>query len=116
MAVVFDKLNQVYKEYLEAEQTYSAVSHAPPGHTGPSPHRPLPPQGARTCNTHLVRVSQAMEAGSSRGSAAHKRPIRTQAVVDQSDMYTHVLSPFTEGKVRGCVRVCVCVRLRVVGR
>uniref|UniRef100_G3N758 Regulator of MON1-CCZ1 n=1 Tax=Gasterosteus aculeatus aculeatus TaxID=481459 RepID=G3N758_GASAC len=64
VAVVFDKLNQVYKEYLEAEQTYSA----------------------------------AMEAGPSRGSAAHKRPIRTQAVVDQSDMYTHVLSPFTEGK------------------
>uniref|UniRef100_A0A673AYP0 Uncharacterized protein n=1 Tax=Sphaeramia orbicularis TaxID=375764 RepID=A0A673AYP0_9TELE len=64
VATVFDKLNQVYKEYLEAEQTYTA----------------------------------AMESGASRGSAAQKRPIRTQAVIDQSDMYTHVLSAFTERK------------------
>ncbi|XP_056290628.1 regulator of MON1-CCZ1 complex [Pseudoliparis swirei] len=64
VATVFDKLNQVYKEYLEAEQSYTA----------------------------------AVESGPSRGSAAQKRPIRTQAVVDQSDMYTHVLSPFTERK------------------
>ncbi|XP_068568876.1 regulator of MON1-CCZ1 complex [Cebidichthys violaceus] len=64
VATVFDKLNQVYKEYLEAEQSYTV----------------------------------AMESGPSRGSAAQKRPIRTQAVVDQSDMYTHVLSSFTEGK------------------
>lgn len=26
VATVFDKLNQVYKEYLEAEQTYTVVS------------------------------------------------------------------------------------------
>uniref|UniRef100_A0A8C2XLL5 Regulator of MON1-CCZ1 n=1 Tax=Cyclopterus lumpus TaxID=8103 RepID=A0A8C2XLL5_CYCLU len=64
VATVFDKLNQVYKEYLEAEQSYTA----------------------------------AVESGPSRGSAAPKRPVRTQAVVDQSDMYTHVLSPFTERK------------------
>uniref|UniRef100_A0A3P9CZ72 Regulator of MON1-CCZ1 n=2 Tax=Haplochromini TaxID=319058 RepID=A0A3P9CZ72_9CICH len=64
VATVFDKLNQVYKDYLEAEQSYT----------------------------------QAMESGPSRGSAAQKRPVRTQAVIDQSDMYTHVLSSFTERK------------------
>ncbi|KAJ0059836.1 hypothetical protein NL108_013759 [Boleophthalmus pectinirostris] len=64
VATVFDKLNQVYKEYLEAEQSYA----------------------------------QAMESGARGGSAAQKRPIRTQAVIDQSDMYTHVLSAFTEKK------------------
>ncbi|KAG7276393.1 hypothetical protein CRUP_021904 [Coryphaenoides rupestris] len=64
VATVFDKLNQVYKEYLEAEQTYTL----------------------------------AMESGPSRNSAAQKRPVRTQAVIDQSDMYTHVLSSFTERK------------------
>lgn len=64
VATVFDKLNQVYKEYLEAEQTYTV----------------------------------AMESGPGRGSAAQKRPVRTQAVIDQSDMYTHVLSSFTEKK------------------
>lgn len=26
MATIFDKLNQVYKEYLEAEQSYTVVS------------------------------------------------------------------------------------------
>uniref|UniRef100_A0A8C5CJ49 Mic1 domain-containing protein n=1 Tax=Gadus morhua TaxID=8049 RepID=A0A8C5CJ49_GADMO len=64
VATVFDKLNQVYKEYLEAEQMYTL----------------------------------AMESGPSRNSAAQKRPVRTQAVIDQSDMYTHVLSSFTERK------------------
>ncbi|MEQ2158723.1 hypothetical protein GOODEAATRI_015345 [Goodea atripinnis] len=64
VATVFDKLNQVYKEYLEAEQSYTAE----------------------------------MESGPSRGAAAQKRPVRTQAVIDQSDMYTHVLSSFTERK------------------
>uniref|UniRef100_A0A3Q3FF91 Regulator of MON1-CCZ1 n=1 Tax=Labrus bergylta TaxID=56723 RepID=A0A3Q3FF91_9LABR len=64
VATVFDKLNQVYKEYLEAEQTYTV----------------------------------AMESGPSRGNSAQKRPVRTQAVIDQSDMYTHVLSNFTERK------------------
>uniref|UniRef100_A0A6Q2YWI9 Mic1 domain-containing protein n=1 Tax=Esox lucius TaxID=8010 RepID=A0A6Q2YWI9_ESOLU len=64
VATVFDKLNQVYKEYLEAEQTYTL----------------------------------AMESGPSRGSAPRERPVRTQAVIDQSDMYTHVLSTFTENK------------------
>lgn len=29
VASVFDKLNQVYKEYLEAEQSYATVSHGP---------------------------------------------------------------------------------------
>uniref|UniRef100_A0ABI7WHN7 Regulator of MON1-CCZ1 n=1 Tax=Felis catus TaxID=9685 RepID=A0ABI7WHN7_FELCA len=40
----------------------------------------------------------AVEAGPSRCSPLLKRPVRTQAVVDQSDMYTHVLSVFTEKK------------------
>ncbi|XP_019745566.1 regulator of MON1-CCZ1 complex [Hippocampus comes] len=64
VASVFDKLNQVYKDFLEAEQSYSA----------------------------------AVEAGPARGGVPHKRPIRSQAVIDQSDMYTHVLSAFTERK------------------
>ncbi|XP_071184568.1 regulator of MON1-CCZ1 complex-like isoform X2 [Salvelinus alpinus] len=64
VATVFDKLNQVYKEYLEAEQTYTV----------------------------------ATESGPSRGSAAREWPVRTQAVIDQSDMYTHVLSSFSEKK------------------
>lgn len=64
IATVFDKLNQVYKEYLEADQNYILV----------------------------------MESGASRGSSTQKRPVRTQAVIDQSDMYTHVLSVFTEKK------------------
>uniref|UniRef100_A0A3B3TGX0 Regulator of MON1-CCZ1 n=1 Tax=Paramormyrops kingsleyae TaxID=1676925 RepID=A0A3B3TGX0_9TELE len=64
VATVFDKLSQVYKEYLEAEQSYTT----------------------------------AVESGASRASTVHKRPVRTQAVIDQSDMYTHVLSTFTERK------------------
>ncbi|MBN3284617.1 RMC1 protein, partial [Polyodon spathula] len=64
IATVFDKLNQVYKEYLEVEQSYT----------------------------------MAVETGQSRGNPAQKRPVRTQAVIDQSDMYTHVLSVFTEKK------------------
>ncbi|XP_037661480.1 regulator of MON1-CCZ1 complex isoform X2 [Choloepus didactylus] len=40
----------------------------------------------------------AVEAGQSRSSPLLKRPVRTQAVVDQSDMYTHVLSVFVERK------------------
>uniref|UniRef100_A0A452V3F2 Uncharacterized protein n=1 Tax=Ursus maritimus TaxID=29073 RepID=A0A452V3F2_URSMA len=40
----------------------------------------------------------ALEAGQSRSSPLLKRPARTQAVIDQSDMYTHVLSVFTEKK------------------
>ncbi|RXN01530.1 hypothetical protein EOD39_6432 [Acipenser ruthenus] len=64
IATVFDKLNQVYKEYLEAEQSYPVAG----------------------------------ETGQSRGNPAQKRPVRTQAVIDQSDMYTHVLSVFTEKK------------------
>ncbi|XP_077365589.1 regulator of MON1-CCZ1 complex [Festucalex cinctus] len=64
VASVFDKLNQVYKDFLEAEQSYSA----------------------------------AVDAGPTRGGGVHKRPIRSQAVIDQSDMYTHVLSAFTERK------------------
>ncbi|KAM5222117.1 regulator of MON1-CCZ1 complex isoform 3-T3 [Ctenodactylus gundi] len=40
----------------------------------------------------------AVEAGQSRSNPPLKRPMRTQAVVDQSDLYTHVLSPFTENK------------------
>jgi len=42
---------------------------------------------------------QALEAGQSRSSPLLKRPVRTQAVIDQSDMYTHVLSVFTEKDV-----------------
>ncbi|XP_061660503.1 regulator of MON1-CCZ1 complex [Syngnathoides biaculeatus] len=66
VASVFDKLNQVYKDFLEAEQNYNSAAEAGPARGG--------------------------------GAAAHKRPIRSQAVIDQSDMYTHVLSPFTERK------------------
>ncbi|KAG5851249.1 hypothetical protein ANANG_G00091060 [Anguilla anguilla] len=64
VATVFDKLNLVYKDYLEAEQSYT----------------------------------MAVESGPSRGGITHRRPVRTQAVIDQSDMYTHVLSVFTERK------------------
>ncbi|XP_038664473.1 regulator of MON1-CCZ1 complex isoform X6 [Scyliorhinus canicula] len=64
IATVFDKLNQVYKEYLDAEQNYTLT----------------------------------VESGTSRSSSTPKRPVRTQAVIDQSDMYTHVLSVFTEKK------------------
>ncbi|XP_054046724.1 regulator of MON1-CCZ1 complex isoform X3 [Rissa tridactyla] len=39
-----------------------------------------------------------VEAGLSRSNPLLKRPVRTQAVIDQSDMYTHVLSVFTEKK------------------
>ncbi|XP_023386583.1 uncharacterized protein C18orf8 homolog isoform X3 [Pteropus vampyrus] len=42
--------------------------------------------------------TMAVEAGQSRSSPLLKRPVRTQAVIDQSDMYTHVLSAFTEKK------------------
>lgn len=42
--------------------------------------------------------TMALEAGQSRSSPLLKRPVRTQAVIDQSDMYTHVLSVFTEKK------------------
>ncbi|CAN0191691.1 unnamed protein product [Rangifer tarandus platyrhynchus] len=64
IATVFDKLNQEYKKYLDAEQSYT----------------------------------MAVEAGQSRSGLLLRRPVRTQAVVDQSDMYTHVLSVFTEKK------------------
>ncbi|XP_062847127.1 regulator of MON1-CCZ1 complex [Trichomycterus rosablanca] len=64
VATVFDKLNQVYKEYLEAEHTYT----------------------------------MAMESVSSRFSNSYTRPVRMQAVIDQSDMYTHVFSAITEKK------------------
>ncbi|KAH0517402.1 hypothetical protein LTLLF_121065 [Microtus ochrogaster] len=40
----------------------------------------------------------AVEAGQSRSNPPLRRPVRTQAVVDQSDVYTHVLSPFVENK------------------
>ncbi|CAB1341084.1 unnamed protein product [Coregonus sp. 'balchen'] len=48
--------------------------------------------------TVFDKLNQAMESGPSRGSTARERPVRTQAVIDQSDMYTHVLSSFTEKK------------------
>lgn len=52
------------------------------------------------CKNGLFFLSpQAMESGPSRSSTSYKRPVRTQAVIDQSDMYTHVLSDFTEKKV-----------------
>ncbi|XP_067146733.1 regulator of MON1-CCZ1 complex isoform X3 [Apteryx mantelli] len=42
--------------------------------------------------------TMVVEAGQSRNNPPLKRPVRTQAVIDQSDMYTHVLSVFTEKK------------------
>ncbi|NXS44283.1 RMC1 protein, partial [Balaeniceps rex] len=42
--------------------------------------------------------TMVVEAGLSRSNPLLKRPVRTQAVIDQSDMYTHVLSVFTEKK------------------
>ncbi|CAM4723626.1 unnamed protein product [Leuciscus chuanchicus] len=93
VATVFDKLNQVYKEYLDAEQAYTAVSIF---------HVCMCDCGVhRKCNKKkgLFFLSpQAMESGPSRSSTSYKRPVRTQAVIDQSDMYTHVLSDFTEKK------------------
>lgn len=90
MATVFDKLNQVYKEYLEAEQAYAVVS------------RVLGHNVSLSAGDVSIRDGlclQAMESGASRGGTAQRRPVRTQAVIDQSDMYTHVLSSFTERKV-----------------
>ncbi|NXS00866.1 RMC1 protein, partial [Oxylabes madagascariensis] len=43
-------------------------------------------------------ISVVVETGLSRSNPLLKRPVRTQAVIDQSDMYTHVLSVFTERK------------------
>ncbi|XP_053323935.1 regulator of MON1-CCZ1 complex [Spea bombifrons] len=40
----------------------------------------------------------AVETSQGRSNALLKRPVRGQAVVDQSDMYTHVLSVFTDLK------------------
>ncbi|XP_004635833.1 uncharacterized protein C18orf8 homolog isoform X1 [Octodon degus] len=42
--------------------------------------------------------TMAVESGQSRSNLPLKRPVRTQAVVDQSEVYTHVLSPFAENK------------------
>ncbi|XP_023063553.1 regulator of MON1-CCZ1 complex isoform X4 [Piliocolobus tephrosceles] len=42
--------------------------------------------------------AMAVEAGQSRSSPLLKRPVRTQAVLDQSDVYTHVLSAFVQKK------------------
>ncbi|RLW13349.1 hypothetical protein DV515_00000202 [Chloebia gouldiae] len=42
--------------------------------------------------------TMVVETGLSRSNPLLKRPVRTQAVIDQSDMYTHVLSVFTEKK------------------
>ncbi|XP_072460492.1 regulator of MON1-CCZ1 complex isoform X3 [Notamacropus eugenii] len=42
--------------------------------------------------------TMVVETGQSRSNPLLKRPVRTQAVIDQSDMYTHVLSVFTEKK------------------
>ncbi|XP_025914396.1 regulator of MON1-CCZ1 complex isoform X2 [Apteryx rowi] len=42
--------------------------------------------------------TMVVEAGQSRNNPPLKRPVRTQAVIDQSDVYTHVLSVFTEKK------------------
>ncbi|NWW59877.1 RMC1 protein, partial [Ifrita kowaldi] len=42
--------------------------------------------------------AMVVETGLSRSNPLLKRPVRTQAVIDQSDMYTHVLSVFTEKK------------------
>ncbi|KAL2778210.1 regulator of MON1-CCZ1 complex isoform 3 [Daubentonia madagascariensis] len=42
--------------------------------------------------------TMAAEAGQSRSNPLLKRPVRTQAVLDQSDVYTHVLSAFVEKK------------------
>ena len=53
----------------------------------------------KTTEILSVVCVQAMEAGQSRSGPLLRRPVRTQAVVDQSDMYTHVLSVFTEKKV-----------------
>ncbi|KAK3571656.1 hypothetical protein QTP86_015978 [Hemibagrus guttatus] len=78
VATVFDKLNQVYKEYLEAEQAYTLV--------------------LQVSFFYIFSSYQAMESGPSRFSNSYKRPVRTQAVIDQSDMYTHVFSAFTEKK------------------
>ncbi|CAJ0930003.1 unnamed protein product, partial [Ranitomeya imitator] len=40
----------------------------------------------------------AVESSQGRSNAMVKRPVRGQAVIDQSDMYTHVLSVFTDLK------------------
>ncbi|XP_071965710.1 regulator of MON1-CCZ1 complex-like [Antedon mediterranea] len=62
IARIFDKLNQVYRNYLELEQN----------------------------------AQQAFDGSVSRSS--YKRPTRGQAVIDQSEMYTHVFSVFDDTK------------------
>ncbi|XP_019639052.1 PREDICTED: uncharacterized protein C18orf8-like [Branchiostoma belcheri] len=64
IASIFDKLNRVYRSYLEEETAYA----------------------------------QAVEIAQARGTGTPKRPQRSQAVIDQSDMYTHVLSIFVDNK------------------
>ncbi|XP_057680405.1 regulator of MON1-CCZ1 complex [Corythoichthys intestinalis] len=83
VAGVFDKLNQVYKDFLEAEQSYTAV------------------------------VEAAVARGGAAAAATHKRPVRSQAVIDQSDMYTHVLSAFTERK-GACHKSTVAVLMEYI--
>ncbi|XP_078723047.1 regulator of MON1-CCZ1 complex isoform X2 [Lampetra fluviatilis] len=62
VAAVFDKLNQVYHEWLSTELAYQ----------------------------------QALESGQYKGSSQLSRHQQKQSVIDQSTMYTHVLSAFTE--------------------
>ena len=54
----------------------------------------------KTTEILSVVCVQAMEAGQSRSGPLLRRPVRTQAVVNQSDMYTHVLLVFTEKKAK----------------
>ncbi|XP_052516335.1 regulator of MON1-CCZ1 complex-like [Budorcas taxicolor] len=124
IATIFDKLNQEYKKYPDTEQLHNHPS--PSGVVlflalvfRAEAAAGLISEGS-LCSQHLgiwsfwidckhaviqktteilsVVCVQAMEAGQSRSGPLLRRPVRTQAVVDHSDMYTHVLSVFTEKK------------------
>nr|XP_039263750.1 regulator of MON1-CCZ1 complex-like [Styela clava] len=77
IAAVFDKLNTVYKTYTEAEQAYLQM-----------------------------RRQEAASGSASSSTINNVPPHRMQVVVDQSDMYTHVLSVLA--RQNGIDQIYVC--------
>ncbi|XP_077480550.1 regulator of MON1-CCZ1 complex [Stigmatopora argus] len=98
VAAVFDKLNHVYKDFLEAEQSYSVALEA---------------GAARGGGAAVTTTARGGGGAGAAAAATHKRPVRSQAVIDQSDMYTHVLSPFTERK-GACHKLTIAVLMEYI--
>ncbi|KAJ1068217.1 hypothetical protein K5549_015437 [Capra hircus] len=97
IATIFDKLNQEYKKYPDAEQLHNGSQHLGIWSFWiDCKHAVI----QKTTEILSVVCVQAMEAGQSRSGPLLRRPVRTQAVVNQSDMYTHVLLVFTEKKAK----------------